>query len=194
MKARLRRSPSASLRIRQGLDRLEHGCRLARERRLFHREARDLDQPEVCRHGLTGLEQHHVARHQFARGNVGDRAGAAHARERGREIAQRLYSALRAVFLHEAHHGVEQDDRENCDRVLRLAEESRDQACAEQHQDHDIRELPEQHAQRTTPRRLGNLVAPVRGTAPLDLGRIEAPERIDAESRHAVGSAQGVPE
>ena len=69
--------------------------------------------------------------------------------------------ALGAVLLHETDHGVQHHDRHDHQGVHHVADHSRDDRRADQHQDHEIGELSEEHRHRPAPHALADLVGAI---------------------------------
>jgi hypothetical protein len=127
---------------------LVHRHGLAGERGFLHLQARDLRQAQVRRDDVARLDDHHVAGHQAAGHDLGHLPVADHARVRRTQLAQRGHRLLRAVFLHEADHGVQHHDHHDGDRILGLAHQARDDRRGEQHEDHEVGELRREHEPR----------------------------------------------
>ena len=76
-------------------------------------------------------------------------AVASHAGEWLREGTQGGHGAIRTILLYEPECGVQQDDRHDGEHILRIANEAGDQRCHQEHNNHRVAELREQHAERT---------------------------------------------
>jgi len=142
--------------LRARLDRL----RLAGERRLVDAQLCRLEDADVRRHGAARLEQHHVPGHHVLARHHRCAAVTPDACLRRAERLQRKDRALGAILLDEAQHRVERQDDGDRQRILRLAEDARQHRARDQHQDHEVRELVEQHAQRAALPPLGETIRP----------------------------------
>ncbi len=98
-----------------------HRNGLTRKRGLFNLKVDGLHEPHVRRHIIAGFEHHEVPRHQFARGNGKRLAAADDLGVRCGHFLKRLERLARAVFLHDAQHGVDDDDADDNERVGYLA-------------------------------------------------------------------------
>jgi len=155
--------------------------RLAGQGRLAGAQVHALDDAPVGGDEVAHLEQHDVARHEFARGEFAHDAGAAHAHDGGGEFLECGKRALGAIVLRETECRVEQDDRQDRDRVGLLAEVGGDDTRDNQQHHHRAAQLLPQNAPRPAPARFDQLVGAVRESAPKDLSRVEAGARIDAD-------------
>ena len=79
----------------------------------------ELDQARVRGDGVALLDEQDVARHHLRGGNALPRAAADHVRVRGRHAPQRGDRLLGARLLDVAHERVQQDHREDRDRLVR---------------------------------------------------------------------------
>ncbi len=149
---------------RAGVDRgnrLVDRHRLAGQDRLVDPEAARLDQPEVGRHPVTGLEQHDVARHHRL---CRDGRPPAVPQDRGVRIdhgADRLQRPLRASLLDEADDGVGDHHGEDHQRVRKVAERARQHAGRHQHVDQQVVELQQEPPEDAPAWRLRQPVRPV---------------------------------
>lgn len=92
-----------------------YGCRDPRDRIALSGERSvvdggflGLDQPAVGRHRVPGLEDHHIAGHQFPRGQLAPLAVAQHATGARHHRLQGLGRAFGGVLLRETDAGVQQ--------------------------------------------------------------------------------------
>ncbi len=113
--------------------------------------ARQLDQPQVGRHDVAGLEQHHVAGHQLRRIDGVGPAAADHARLRAAIFFSAAIARSARYSWTKPMMRVEHDDDDDGDGVLRLADDAGDHGRGDQHDDHEVGELRRQHQQRVAP-------------------------------------------
>ena len=157
---------------------LVHGEGLAGQRGLLHLEARGLDEAQVGGHDVPGLQQHQVAGHQVARRDVQDLSFAQDARVRRAQAAKRRHGAFGAVLLDEPDDGVQDHDDHDGDGVLRLAHRAGDHRGRQEHQDHEVGELPGEHQPGRAALAFGELVRSVLREAPPRLAASRAPRRV----------------
>ena len=124
---------------RLGAFRGRHG--LARQPGLVGGQAVGLHDAGVGRDDAAGLDEQHVADDERADRNRHGDAGAPDKCVRGAELAERLQRALRPDLGDRLDGADEHDDREDRDRVAKLAEDRREHADDDQQQlkrlDHD---------------------------------------------------------
>ena len=115
----------AQRRVRQQHDRgvLLHRSRFAGQRGLFHFQVDRFQQANVSRDEVAGFQKNHVAGHQLARGNGSAVPVAQHLGFRRGQLLQCRQGLFGAAFLDDAQHGVENDDRNNGDRINGFAEQ-----------------------------------------------------------------------
>jgi hypothetical protein len=135
--------------------------RLAGQRRLLDLELRCLDQPQIGRHGVAGLDTHHVAGHELAC-RYHPRLPVAHGvRRERRHLPERGDGTLGAVFLYETDHGVQHHDGHDHQRIHQVADQARNDRGGDQHQDHEIGELAEEHQERSSGSAFTDLVGAI---------------------------------
>ena len=134
----------------QGRDHLVGGHGLAGKGGLLDLEARGLEQAAVGRDGVAGLKQDDVADDELGGGKRDDLAVADDLRHRGGHLLQRGERLLCLGLLHDAEHGVEDDDEHDDDDVgevgLALGDAGRrgDGGGHDQHDDHGVGHLLEE--------------------------------------------------
>ncbi len=101
---------------------LDHRQGFTRQRRLVDHQVRRLDQPQVGRHHLAGLEKDDISWHQLVLGDPHGRAVPQGLDPRRAQPLQGLQGALGPVFLNEADDAVEQHDDQDRDRIYSLAD------------------------------------------------------------------------
>ena len=198
---------------RRGL--LRHRHALAGERRLVGPQVRRLDQAGIRRDLVAGLDQHDVAGHDLVRRNPQPLAAADHRGFRRGQRHQRTHGFLGARFLDEAQHRIEDDDRENHDRLVgqrglaRILQQPLDHRDHGRDQEDDDEEILELLQQPLPPGRFRRALEPV-GTvllqAALRFGRGEAERGVGCERgdhrlgrhlvrkrRHGAARRRGVP-
>jgi hypothetical protein len=179
------------LAVRQRLDVLFHGGRFTGECRLVDAKLRHLVQPQVGRHEVAGLQQHHVTRHQLGCFDALRQAAATHGGLRRGEALKRLEGAFGSPLLRESDRRVEQHDDDDGHGVGRVADESGQHGRGQQHQHHEVAELVEDAAQQAARRRIGQPVLAVHRAPLRGFGGCQAAARIDLESfGHEVGAVQ----
>ena len=136
------------------LDRL----RLTRQRRLFDLQIDALDQTQIRWHIVPGLQQDDVARHDLAPGNRQLLAVADDLRLRRGHLLQRRQRLLCLGLLNHTHHGVEQHDKQNGDRVDVLTKRQRHHGGNDQDDHQKILELVPQQTQKARSRSLGQFI------------------------------------
>ena len=163
---------------------------LARQRGLGRLERRRFDQPRVGRNGVAFFDEDDVAGDDIRGGDAASLAAADDGGVRGRHRAQGRHRRFGARFLHVAHGGVEQDDGEDRDRLVRQRrvalvgpQAGRDGGRDEQQDDEHILELREEPPPRRN-RLLGRqLVASVVFETRSRLGVAQTALRVGAERR-----------
>ena len=159
-----------------------HWLRFAGECGLVDLENVGLCQAQVRRHDVTGFEQHDVPGYQRGGGQGMDLAVADHpGTGRGKKL-QRRHRALGAVFLDEPDCRVQHHDRQDHDRVGQVADQPGNQGGGNEYQDHEVGELGGEHAQRSAPPALANLVRAVPVAAPARAIRVQAGMHIYAQT------------
>ena len=123
---------------------LGHRVRFTRERSLVDLDAVDHEQPPVRRHTIAGLQQHHVAGHEFGRGDLLDACRAPDTRHRREHLLQGCQRRLGPVLLPEAQQGIEQHHDEDDHGVLEVADRAGQRRRADQHEDQQAAELVEE--------------------------------------------------
>ena len=113
-----------------------HG--LAGQDRLFRLQAPRLDQTQVGRNTVSGLQQHHVARHERIRLDGAPRVFAQDGSVRCQHSADRGHGIFRAPLLNEADHRIGQNDREDHRRVDKVPEHGRDRRRRQQDVDENV--------------------------------------------------------
>ena len=135
---------------RDRLDVLLHGHGLAGEGGLLDLHRGALQDAAVRRHGVAGLEKDDVAGHEVGGGQVGELAVADDLGLRRAHLLQGLERLLRLCLLHDAEHGVDDDDGHDDDDVGPLglaldgAGDRRDGGGHDEHDDHRVGHLLEE--------------------------------------------------
>jgi hypothetical protein len=133
---------------RRGLGVLRHRRGFARQSGLVGAESDGFQQAQVRGHAIAWSEQHRVPDHDFAGGHLPRRPAAEH---RGGRRAQRCESgdcALRPDLVHHLDTRDGDDDREDGDRVLHLAE---DKVEDTHHQEQELERLRQRLEQLAPP-------------------------------------------
>ena len=145
--------PFGQRRVRRhpGVGVLGHGHRLASQGGLVDAEIGGLDDAQVSRHQVAGLEQDDVAGHHSGLGDPFASACAHHLNLRRAQLLQSGKRPLGPVFLDEADDRVERHDDHDRDRVHGLADQAGCRRRDQQHDDHEVGELPRQHGQGSDP-------------------------------------------
>ena len=155
--------------------------RFPSERRFLGLKRGHLQQAHIGRHHRAGVQQHDVARHQLLCGNAVRAAVAQHARHGRGQLAQGRDRRLGAIFLDEADHGIEHDNHQNHDRVGDIADHPGDHGGSQQHHDHEIGELVEEHAHRPAPPPFDERIRTMLHQARRGLGHGQPVNRIDRQ-------------
>jgi len=103
---------------------LGDGDRFARQRRLVHLQLRNLDEAQVGWNLVSSLQQHDVARHQGAGGQVLHFSAAQHGGMRSRQLLQRRHGLVCAPGLHETDDGIEHHDHQNDQCVCQFSHQA----------------------------------------------------------------------
>ena len=176
----------------QGTDVLFRRHRLARQRRFLHSEHGAFNQPQIGRDQAAGLDQHDVTRHQLVCHDFNNHSIAQYAGGGRGKFFQRRHGALGTVFLDKADNGIEQHDHQDGNGVDGFADESGDHRGTQQHQDHEIGELAEEHMPRTAAHGFADLI---RSEAAQSLRRFGCAQPCGAGSyaeslQHGIGGRQ----
>ncbi len=131
-----------------GGDLFFYGNRFAGECRLVYLEPRRFDDAQIGRHHVTGFQQHHVAWDKFSGSDGFDTSVAHHARAYRSHLFKRGHCALRPVFLDESDHCIQDHDDDDRKGVFHIADNAGNDCRDNQHDDHEIGKLFEQHAPR----------------------------------------------
>jgi len=124
-----------------------HRDRLAGQDGLIDLEVDRLDQPQVRRHPIPGVEDHYVPRHQLPRGDPLLHALPEDGGHRRSHPTQRLQGPLRAVFLDEAEQDGEEDDDHDDHRLRPMAQDDGEGGGGQEDQHQDVPELGEEDGQ-----------------------------------------------
>ncbi len=169
------------------LRRLLGGLGLAGQRRFVDPKRPRLREADVGRDDVAGLQPEDVARHHLGRGHE-QRASPAHDPRHGAgHPLEGLDRLLGAVLLDEADDPVEDDDRQDHDGVLGVAQDRGDHGRDQQHDDHRVRELLEEQPPRWLAATLDQLVAAGPHQAGRRLGLGQAIDRVRAQDLGNVG-------
>ena len=95
--------------------------RFAGERSLGGVERSGFEQARIRAHGVARREQEHVARYQFAGGDLLLLSIALHVDLQRGELSERIHRALSATFLQRADDRIDEDDDEDDRGVLPFA-------------------------------------------------------------------------
>ena len=147
---------------RDGLDHLVHADRLAGQHRLVRRQMRCLDEAQVGRYGIAGIQEHDVAGHQVHGRNQAHMALAAHAGAVATESAQPFDRARGLQLRHEPDQRVDREHDNDRAAFLQLAEIERQRRRGTQEIDDRARELVRQQAQNARGRREAIVFCPNR--------------------------------
>ena len=185
------RSPSAAT-AATGSTVLRTAADFAGQRRLLHLQALDLEQPQVGRHLVAGLDEDDVARHQPFGGDGLAMAVAQHAGLQRQHLADGIERPLGLALLDEADQRVDDDDAGDDRRIDVVLHQGGDRRRDEQDVDQDVVELEQQPDQRA---------ATLRRPQPVGAVDLQAlPSRLGGEAgaaglqrrQHVVGR-HGVP-
>jgi len=113
-------------------------------------------------------------------------------RQGGGHPLERLHRFLGAVLLDEAEGGIENHDHDDSDGVRHLAKHARNHGGGEQHDDHEVLELVEEHREQRAPALGDQLVRAVRHETLCGLGGAQA-GGSGAESRECRVDVQDMP-
>ncbi len=162
--------------------------RLARERRLVHRQFARHDS-HVRRDDITGPEAHEIAGHELPGRDRLPEPVALRARRHAKARAQGLDGPRGPAFLDDAHDGVDQQQPADDDEIGVFLQ---DPGQEENQLERPGGESPEL-AQEPTERmglRLGDLVVPLLAEAAVDLGPAEAGLSVDTQPGQHLGNAR----
>ena len=177
------RSPTVAL-AETGVGGLLRRHRLAGQRRFFGAQVLRLDEPQVRRNLVAGLEEHDVPRNELLRGKHARLAAAHGPRLGGEHVADRIQRLLGPALLDEPEQRVENDDGEDDRRVDPQAQHQLDEAGAEKDVDEDVVELGEEPHQRAPLLALRQAVRPIFLQPRRGLGGVEAFFPVGAEPLH----------
>ena len=131
----------------QGPLRFEHGGGFTGQRRFEHGEiGRMPDEAGVSRNAIAGFELDHVARDDLDRRNGGPRSAPNDPGERRSHPSQGLQGFFGPEFLEETENRVKDDDGDDGRGVHPFLEKARYKGRAYEDPDHEIGELPQEHA------------------------------------------------
>ena len=171
---------------------LDHRHALTRERCLLDLERRALDQAAVGGHGVAGLKDHDVARHELGAQHLDDLPVTHDTRLRGGHLLKRRQRLLGLGLLDHAEHGVEHDDEQDDDdvgkvvRPLGHAGQGAHHRGDEQHDDHGVGKLRQEAAPHRHLLALLELVQAKLGQAVRGLAGAQTLLRIAALGRNDV--------
>ncbi len=163
----------------KGFRRLFHRHGFAGQRGLLHLHRRALDDPRVGGDGVPRLEVDDVAGHQLFASDHGQLPVAENLGGGGRHRLQRLNGLFGLVFLHDAEHGIQNDDRQDDEHVgERLPRVRRRDGGKhrrrQQHEDHRIGELLQEPGKQADLFPLRKLVFPIQPQPFFDFRRLKA--------------------
>ena len=132
----------------QDVNEFGHRHRLAGKGGLLHLHAGALQHAAVRRNGVAGLQQHHIAHHQFLAADGDGLAVPQHLTGGGSHLLQGLDGLFRLALLIHAQHGVDDDHKQNNDYVgkalvLHHCQNGADGSGHQQDNDHRVRHLLE---------------------------------------------------
>ena len=153
----------------QGAGVLGYRQGLPRQRGFLSHDVGAGDKAQVGGHDVAGFQVHDIAGHQLGRGDADELTVARDACGRSGHHAEGGDGALRAEFLYETDERVEDDDGQNDVTVGDVADEPGDSGGGDEHQDHEVGELIQQHARRAALPALRHDVAAVARAALLHL-------------------------
>jgi hypothetical protein len=157
-----KRGPVAQGRVlRHGVDVLGGRHGFAREDRLVDAEVPRPEEPEVGRHPIPRLDEHHVSRHEVGHRHAQPRAVAQDGRLRRDHVADRGERVLGLALLQEADDGVHEDDGEDHPGVDEVTKRGRRRRPRQQEVDERVVELGEEAQERVPPRAGRDRVRPV---------------------------------
>ena len=130
--------------VREGRRDLGDGLRFACQGRLVDTHGRRLQEAQVGRDDVALFEEQDVAGHDLASRHEPHLAVAHDTSLRAGHPLEGVHGLLGAVLLDEADDAVEDDDGQDDQGVLGLADEGRDDGGHQEHDDHGARELVEQ--------------------------------------------------
>ena len=171
-----RRGARVARRSRSGYGPLHHRRGFAGEQRFVDRQVRCLDQSHVAGHAVAFGQQHDVADHQVAAGDALRLAVAHHQCARTGQVAQGVQRALGSALLHEADTHDHEDEAEQHEGLVAVAEQHVDGAAGHQQQEHRLGHHLAQQAQHAAWPRCRQLVGTVASQPLACLGLAQARE------------------
>ena len=133
------------------------------EGRLLHRQPGCLQQPQVRRHPITGLEYHHIPGHQLLGGQALDIASDSYLHHGHGQGLERRQGRFSPALLEITKQGIEQHDHTDRHRIFRKflrpqIQHRRNHRHGDQQQQHDIDKLINEDAQLAAPPLAGQSV------------------------------------
>ena len=126
------------------LDPLAHWHRFPGQGRLIDAQTVALDQPQIGRNPIAGLQQNQITGHQNLGRQVPPVAIAANPRTRRQHPTDRLHRALGLALLDEADQGIDQHHGSDDRSIDRMPERDRRHCRSQQQMDQEIIELVQQ--------------------------------------------------
>ena len=143
-----------------------------------------LEEPQVRRNLVAGLEEHDVPRDELIRGKHARLAAAHSPGLGGKHVADRIQRLLGPALLDEPQEPVENDDREDDRRVDPQAQHQFGEPGAEKNVDKDVVELGEEPHERAPLLALRQTVRPILLEPSRGLGGVEALLAVGCEPLH----------
>jgi hypothetical protein len=143
-------------------------------------------------HG-AGLQDYQVAGHQFPGVQGVIAAATQDACVRGRHLPQCRDRVFRAVALYHADSGVQQDDYQDCDGILRFADDRGHHRRGQQYLDHQVPELVQEQQGNPAARGFRQPVRPVLLESVARLGLGQALARVRIQLINGLRSRQRMP-
>ena len=110
-----------------------------------------------------------------------------------RQPLERGHGLFGAVFLDEADHGVQRHDDDDGYRIAEFADHARDDAGQDQHHDHEVGELAQEHPHRPACTLLANDVRTMEFQTLLCLLMFQPLFRVDLQPGHRLPGFQEMP-
>ena len=140
---------------------LVRGNRFAGQDGFLRAQPMGLQQPQIRRHLVPGLQQHDIAWHQRRAIHRNALPAAQDSRPRRQHAADGGHRRLRLAFLQEADHGIARHHCQNDGGVDPVLQQGRHHSRPQQHIDQHIAELGEETDKRAAAWRLGQAVGAV---------------------------------
>ena len=143
--------------------------RFAGEGSLLQPKVDALQQSAVSRHRPSGFQQEQIARYQFVCGDLAHLSIATHLDQRHDHLFQRGHCTFGAVLLRKTKGGVEDDDDQDSNGVLDVADEKGDSRGHDENDNHHLGELRSQDTPRASQSSLNQFVGTMLDQAAIGL-------------------------